>query len=122
MMRRALTLALLVAACGGPIESAGNCTELLEATRMAVEEMPDGSLTGVPTAERGAAADEFYAEWESFIAEVEGRADKLIGPAIERGADMEALVCTQAVDEAKAVPVAQVFEDIAGELSGTTAP
>lgn len=119
-MRRLLPL-LLIVACGNPISGAGNCTELLEATQAAAAELPDGSFPGLHGDERVAALDDYYAEWEALEVKVEAKAQEMIGPAVERGAELEALFCAEAMEAARS-PVAQVFENVAGQLGTTTIP
>lgn len=120
-MRRIWLALLLVMACGDPISGAGNCTELLEATQAAAAELPDGSFPGLHGDERVAALDDFYAQWEALEVTVEAKAKEMIGPAVERGAELEAMFCAEALEAARP-PIAQVFENVAGQLGTTTVP
>lgn len=109
-MRRLIPL-LLIVACGNPISGASNCTELYQATLEAVADLPDSNIAALPDDEQEAALDAFYAASDELTAKVAARADELVGPAIERGADTEAALCLQAVDETYVV--AEVFDTVA---------
>lgn len=118
-MRKIWLVLLLLVACGDPISGASNCTELLQATVAAGEELPDGTFTGLTGEARTAAIEDFDEQWSSLRERVEAKANPMMAAAIERGAEMEALLCVEATSEARG-PIAQVFERVAGELGATT--
>jgi nucleotide-binding universal stress UspA family protein len=96
--RVAGTLALLLAltACGGdPIDSAANCTELLDvASEILESEEPD----------------------EAQLEQIAEKARALAGDAQARGADTEAFMCSAIAESAEGSGVEQVFDSVGDQM------
>jgi hypothetical protein len=103
MRKFAVVWLLALFACSGggsdPLAGVENCSDLAEAVEAGLDEFEPGSV-----------------EAEAFIEDVRVMGQEMAEEAIARGAEVEAVLCAEAVVQVGAAAVEEVFSEIGSGL------